>query len=520
MEVMVRQRIPRTLGYNFENLFVFEMANNHTGNVEHGKRIIRECALVAKEMGVRAAMKLQFRELDTFIHPAHRDSKENKHISRFLSTRLSEEQFGELVDTIKAYGLVSMCTPFDEASVEKIERLGIEVIKIGSCSAMDRPLLEKVSLAGKPVIVSTGGLSIEEVDWVVTFLQKRAVDFALMHCVAIYPMPAKDAHLNQIEVYRNRYPGVTVGFSTHEDPANTSLIGLAYAKGARIFEKHVGIANPEQGITLNAYSATPEQLEKWIGAYHEAKEACGGEGPRTIWSTELRDLTSLMRGVYAAREIKKGDTIEEREVFFAIPIAPDQLTSGRFVEGLVADRDYKAGDPINKIIRPKELSHRDIIYAKAVHPVKGMLNEARVVIGHDFRVEISHHYGLERFEDVGCVLITCVEHEEYAKKIIVQLPGQWNPEHYHRKKAETFQILSGTLHVWIEGIEYVLVAGQKLEIPRGTRHSFGTETGCIFEEVSTKDWPNDSYYTDRSIAKKDRSDRKTYLQNWGRYQFD
>ncbi len=512
--------IGRTPKFDFENLFIFEMANNHQGNVEHGKRIVRECASVVKELGVRAAVKLQFRELDTFIHPAHRSSKENKHIPRFLSTRLSEEQFGELVETTKTHGLISMCTPFDEASVEKIERLGIEVIKIGSCSAMDRPLLEKVSSAGKPVIVSTGGLSIEEVDWVVTFLQKRAVDFALMHCVAVYPMPSKDAHLNQIEVFRNRYPGVVVGFSTHEDPTNTSLVGLAYAKGARIFEKHVGVVNPEQNITLNAYSATPEQAEKWIRAYREAEAACGREGPRVIWETEKMDLKSLMRGVYAAREIKKGDTIEEREVFFAIPIMLEQMTSGRFVEGLVADRDYQAGDPINVRIRSNELSHRDIIYQKAVHPVKGMLNEAKVVIGHDFRVEISHHCGLERFEEVGCVLITCVEHEEYAKKIIVQLPGQWNPEHYHRKKAETFQVLSGTLHVWIEDNRYIVAAGQKLEIPRGTRHSFGTETGCIFEEISTKDWPDDSFYTDRSIAKKDRKDRKTYLQNWGRYQFD
>ncbi len=516
-------QIKRTPQFNFGDLeFIFEMANNHTGYLEHGKRIAREFGLLAKEANIRAAIKLQFRDLDTFIHPAHRGSTTNKHIPRFEQTRLSEEQFAELVQEIRLHNLVTMCTPFDEASVDKIERLGIEVIKIGSCSATDRPLLERVSLVGKPVIVSTGGLSIEEVDWVVTFLQKRAVDFALMHCVAIYPMPAKDAHLNQIEVFKNRYPGIVVGFSTHEDPANTSLVGLAYAKGARIFEKHVGIANPEKNITLNKYSATPEQVGKWIEAYKEAKAACGTDGPRAISGAEKTDLESLMRGVYAAREIKKGDTIQEREVFFAIPIVLDQLTSGRFVDGLTADRDYKTGDPINRSIRPDTLSHRDIIYSKAVHPVKGILNEAKVIIGHDFRVEISHHYGLERFEEIGCVLITCVEHEEYAKKIIVQLPGQWNPEHYHKKKAETFQVLHGTLNVWIEGnnCPIFLIPGQKLEIPRGTRHSFGTESGCVFEEVSTKDETGDSYYTDRSIARKNRNDRKTFLQNWGRYQFD
>ena len=94
-------QIKRTPKFDFENLFIFEKANNHQGSVDHGKRIIREFAKVAKNADVRAAIKLQFRELDTFIHPAHKGSKENKHIPRFESTRLSEEQFAELVFGIK-----------------------------------------------------------------------------------------------------------------------------------------------------------------------------------------------------------------------------------------------------------------------------------------------------------------------------------------------------------------------------------------------------------------------------------
>ena len=152
--------INEKLLYDFNGLFTFEMANNHQGSVEHGKRIIREMGAIAREFGIKAAVKLQFRDLDTFVHPDFKDKTDNKHIQRFLSTRLSESEFAELVEEIRKEGLITMCTPFDEPSVDLIEKLGIEILKIGSCSAKDWPLLEKAASLGKPMIISTGGLSV------------------------------------------------------------------------------------------------------------------------------------------------------------------------------------------------------------------------------------------------------------------------------------------------------------------------------------------------------------------------
>jgi len=186
--------------FDFNNLFVFEMANNHQGSVDHGLRIIREIADAVYAQGIRGAIKLQFRELDSFIHPSHRNGSDNKHIPRFISTRLSENEFRVLVEETKNKGLISMCTPFDEPSVGSIERLGIEVIKIGSCSATDWPLLERVAEAGKPVIFSTGGLRLEDIDKTVSFFKHRGVNFAFMHCIALYPTPNEDLQLNQMNL--------------------------------------------------------------------------------------------------------------------------------------------------------------------------------------------------------------------------------------------------------------------------------------------------------------------------------
>ena len=94
--------------YDFDNLFILDLANNHQGDLEHARRIIRECGKVVHDCGVRAALKFQFRDLDTFVHPAHQQSSNNKHIPRFLSTRLNEADFGVLADEVHRAGMITM----------------------------------------------------------------------------------------------------------------------------------------------------------------------------------------------------------------------------------------------------------------------------------------------------------------------------------------------------------------------------------------------------------------------------
>jgi sialic acid synthase SpsE/quercetin dioxygenase-like cupin family protein len=501
---------------DFNGLITFELANNHQGDVEHGKRIIRELAVLARQYGVRAAIKLQFRDLDTFVHPDYRQSTENKHIPRFLSTRLFESQFAELVAETKAHGLITMCTPFDEPSVDLIKKLDIEILKIGSCSAKDWPLLEKASSAGKPMIVSTGGLTIKDVDKLVSFLDHRYAYYALMHCVSIYPTPMAKLQLNTVERYRQRYPHVTIGFSTHEEPGNVSAIQIAYAKGARLFEKHVAI--PTEQYKINAYSATPEDVAGWLAAYQDAVAACGPPDVRIIEPEEELDLFSLQRGVFAKRDIKQGEPLVRDDVFFAFPIQAGQLASGQWREGLVADRDYLRNAAISEILAPSTVTKKDIIY-HSIHEVKGMLNTAKIFLGTEFNVELSHHYGIDHFREVGATIIDCVN-REYCKKVLVMLPGQQHPYHHHRKKEETFQVLAGELWVELEGRRRILYPGDTLLVQRGLKHRFWSEAGAIFEEISSTHYNDDSIYDDPAINEMSRESRKTKLINWGRHQFD
>src|SRR5690606_7811310 len=128
------------------------------------------------------AFKLQYRDLDTFIHPAMRGRDDLKYIKRFSETRLARAQFDALVAEIRDNGFLCLSTPFDEASVDVIEAQGLDAIKIASCSMSDWPLLERVVRTRHPLIVSTAGSSLEELDRLVSFLSHRGKDFAILHC--------------------------------------------------------------------------------------------------------------------------------------------------------------------------------------------------------------------------------------------------------------------------------------------------------------------------------------------------
>lgn len=499
----------------FQDIFVFDLANNHQGLVEHGKRIISAIGEKVEKWGVNGVMKFQYRQLDTFIHPDHQKQSDEKYVQRFQGTRLNHEQNLELFRAAQSSGMRTMCTPFDEESVDVIVDTGFDYIKVASCSAKDWPLLEKIAAATMPVVFSTGGLELSDVDNLVSFFEHRGVPAAIMHCVSIYPTPPEGCHLNHIDLLRNRYRKHIVGWSTHEDPNDTAPITIAMAKGARMFERHVGIETEE--IQLNAYSSTPEQIDNWLGAYVHANKICGSKSGKVIEKSETDSLKALSRGVYAKRDIDGGARLAQQDVYFAMPFKEGQLASGEWSEAMETKEPLKANEAIytDLVYRPPLPEYS--VLKTAIHEIKALLNEARVELNSEFDLEFSHHYGKEKFREIGTTIINCIN-REYCKKILVQLPGQRHPAHFHKRKEETFQILYGVLESEIDGLHRTLYPGQTVLIQPGTWHNFWSDSGCVFEEVSTTHFNNDSIYNDRVINNMKREDRKTQVTNWGRFE--
>jgi N-acetylneuraminate synthase len=319
----------------FEDLFVLELANNHWGKLERGLKIINDYAKVVRFNGVRAAMKLQFRNVPTFIHKDYRHRSDVRYIKKTQDAELSWEEMATMVAAVRQSGMVTMATPFDETSVNKCMELRIEIIKLASSDIKDWFLIEKVASAGKPVIASTGGSSLRDMDDLITFFNRRNIPFALNHCVSIYPSADSEIEINQVDFLVNRYPDNVIGYSTHECTDWRNSVMLAYAKGARTFERHVDIDH--EGVPVSPYCSLPHQVDEWFKAFLKAKEMCGAPGTakRNPPEKEIHYLDSLVRGVYAKENLPAGHVLTESDVYLAIPLLKGQISCREFMRGEV-----------------------------------------------------------------------------------------------------------------------------------------------------------------------------------------
>ncbi len=235
----------------FEDLFVLELANNHLGRLDRGLRIISEHSRIVRFNNVRAAIKLQFRDVDNFVHRDYRHREDIRYIRKTISTAMSKDDFRVIVDAIVEGSCIPMATPFDERSVDLCEELDIPILKIASSDINDWILIEKIAATRRPVIASTGGSSMKDIDDLVTFFANRSIPLAINHCVSIYPSEDSELELNQVDFLKQRYPDNVVGFSTHEYRDWEDSIMIAYAKGARTFERHIDVEL--DGVPVSPY---------------------------------------------------------------------------------------------------------------------------------------------------------------------------------------------------------------------------------------------------------------------------
>jgi sialic acid synthase SpsE len=330
----------------FEDLFVLELANNHWGKMERGLKIIADYSRIVRFNGVRAAIKLQIRDVDNFIHKDFRSRTDIRYVKKTLDTQLTREQYAQLIQAIRESGCIPMATAFDEASVDFCVELGLPIIKIASSDLNDWFLLEKIAKTRKPAIVSTGGSSLKDMDDLVTFFANRNIPLAINHCVSLYPSEDGDLELNQLDFLKHRYPDNIIGFSTHEYHDWTSSMLIAYAKGARTFERHIDI--DDGAASVSPYCSLPEQIDTWFKAWHKAREMCGAPGTqrRIVPEKEIKYLDSLVRGVYAKRDLPQGHVLRDEDVYLAIPLQKGQFSCREIMRGQVLIQECPKDAPL------------------------------------------------------------------------------------------------------------------------------------------------------------------------------
>ena len=204
-------------------LYIAEIGNNHNGDIERAIRLINSCA----DIGCNVA-KFQLRDMKTLYRTTSNDVEDlgveyTKDL--LFKYELPAEDHFKLAACCKSVGIEYMCTPWDEKSVDLLEEIGVQRYKVASADFDNLPLIEKLSSTGKPIILSTGMASFAEIRDRVNFLDKRSVDYTILHCNSTYPAPFEDIQLNFIKTLKSITKNV--GYSGHERGLAVSLGAIA-----------------------------------------------------------------------------------------------------------------------------------------------------------------------------------------------------------------------------------------------------------------------------------------------------
>lgn len=302
---------------------IFEIANNHQGDREHFRAILDGLVCVSKPYPFEFFVKFGYRDMDHFVHKdaGYVASCDRTLVDRLNSAALSFGEYAEMRQEVERAGFGAVCTPFDEASVEQVILHGYDYLKIASASIQDRSLLKPIAASNMPIIASTGGISLTELDAVVRFLDNEGAQFALMHCVGLYPTPMAALQMDRIDTLRSRYPAKVIGYSSHVDPNDNLSTMMAIAKGAVWLERHVGLRTAQYG--LNNYSLDMDQVHRWLGAVENALSICRENAVFTI--EERSKLDSISRGYFAKRTFHRFENITPDDLYLSFPTKPDQF---------------------------------------------------------------------------------------------------------------------------------------------------------------------------------------------------
>jgi sialic acid synthase len=291
---------------------IAEIGHNHQGSVEQCKRLFDE----AKRCGADA-VKLQKRDnrslysRDFFNKPY---DNENSFGATYGEHREALEfdrsEFEELIAYAKEIGMVFFATAFDHRSVDFLAALDMPAYKIASADLTNTPLLRHVAQIGKPMIISTGASTLDDVRRAHDVAAATIDEIALLQCTSRYPAAWNELDLTVIDTYRQLFPDKVVGFSSHDN--GISMPVAAYVLGARIVEKHFTLDRAMKG-TDHRFSLEPQGLRKLVRDLRRLRVALG-DGTKTMYPSEVEAAKKMGKKLVAAHDLPAGHTLREEDL--------------------------------------------------------------------------------------------------------------------------------------------------------------------------------------------------------------
>lgn len=322
---------------------IAEIGHNHQGDIEKAKQLFRQ----AKECGADA-VKLQKRHNKSLYTKKLYESSydnENSYGDTYGEHRefleFNKEQYLELQEYAREIDITMFSTAFDFQSADFLADINIPAFKIASGDLKNVPLLKYVAAFQKPMIVSTGGASIEDVQRAYDAIMPINTQLCLLQCTAAYPVAHEELNLRVITAFRERFPNIVIGLSDHDN--GIAMAVAAFVLGARVIEKHFTINRAWKG-TDHAFSLEPTGLRKLVRDLKRVPLALG-DGVKRQYDTERKPLIKMGKKLVAARSLPAGHILSPQDIAIKSPgdgVPPyelDKVVGHSLMKSLEEDQD-------------------------------------------------------------------------------------------------------------------------------------------------------------------------------------
>ena len=336
------------IGDDTDCYVIAELGHNHQGQLAVAKAMIKaahECGVNAVKLQKRDNRALYTREMydrpydneNSFgpTYGAHREALE-----------LGREAYLELQHYARELGLTLFATAFDFPSADFLAELDMPAYKIASGDLTNIPLIKYVAALQKPLVVSTGGGSLADVQRVVDAVLPINPRLCLLQCTACYPAEPQTMNLRVITTLRETFPDVTIGLSDHQNGISMSV--AAYVLGARVIEKHFTLNHASKG-TDHAFSLEPIGMRKMVRDLQRARQALG-DGIKRPQPDEQAPLYKMGKKLVAARDLAAGQVLCRADIAIKSPnngLPPyelDRLIGQRLLRPLATDENFSFDD--------------------------------------------------------------------------------------------------------------------------------------------------------------------------------
>lgn len=352
----------QNVNQNSKVLIIAEAGINHDGNFGQALQLI-DAAVEAKADVVKfqlfKASKMYTKNAGDYV--TAKGNKENI-VELLEQVELPYDWIPKLMEYCKQKGIGFLCTVCDEEAGDELERAGSDAFKMASYAITHLPLMKHVAKKQKPVIFSSAGANISEVENALNTIKGEGNhQIVLMHCVAKYPAPLESTNMNVLDTFKNAFPDIVLGYSDHtEDPINAPV--AAVLKGAKVVEKHFTIDKNLPGAD-HCFALNPNELKMMVNAIRDAEQKIKvglnvavdpvvyGSSEKKVYEIERTIREFAYRCIFATKDLKKGQIIDIKNTAILRPGESKRGIEPKYYELLLSrkvkvNKDIESGNSI------------------------------------------------------------------------------------------------------------------------------------------------------------------------------